>query len=88
MIGAVHKKAIVTIVKRKRGFTLLNKIVNKAANLVRLTFEKVYLFSSRGKTLQLTTAKILRLIVLQSPSWPLAQHGWRAWCVCFCARQS
>jgi transposase, IS30 family len=54
VIGAAHKQAIVTLVKRKSGFAVLAKVLHKSADLVgRAIEEKLKSFGSSVKTVTL-----------------------------------
>ena len=58
VIGAAHKQAIVTLVERKRGFTVLAKVSNKTTDLVRRSIEiKLKPLCSRVKTLTVDNGK-------------------------------
>ena len=52
VIGAAHKQAIVTLLKRKSGFAVLAKVANKSFYLVGRAIEvKLKPLNSRVKTL-------------------------------------
>ena len=60
VIGAAHKQAIVTLVKRRSGFYALAKVSNKSADLVGRAIEaKLKPLNSRVKTLTVNNGKEL-----------------------------
>ena len=58
MIGANHKQAIVTVVERKSGYEVIDKVENKMADLVGAAIvDRLKPFGKKSKRLRLITAK-------------------------------
>ena len=61
VIGANHKQAIVTVVERKRGYTVIAKVSNKTADLVgQAIIKAITPFQSKVKTLTYDNGKEFR----------------------------